>query len=232
MTAPKPPPGWYPDPNGGSAQRYWDGSKWTNLPPPPPPAAPRPRSRFTPLKVLAIIAAVIIALIGGCSACAALFFGGFSSTNTSSSTSSTEVPPWENAPTTQAAPPPPGLNQEARDGKFAFTVTRVDRAARVSDEFETKTAQGIYVLVSITIANTGTKPQSFFAVNQKLKDSEGREFEASFGTFTGEFHDGDNINPGNQVYAKLAFDVPLDAQPGQIVLHDSVFSRGVTVNLT
>ena len=28
MTAP--PPGWYPDPNGAPAQRYFDGTKWTD----------------------------------------------------------------------------------------------------------------------------------------------------------------------------------------------------------
>jgi TM2 domain-containing membrane protein YozV len=27
---PPPPPGWYPDPNGAPAQRYFDGTKWTD----------------------------------------------------------------------------------------------------------------------------------------------------------------------------------------------------------
>ena len=27
---PVPPPGWYPDPQDAQAQRYWDGSRWTN----------------------------------------------------------------------------------------------------------------------------------------------------------------------------------------------------------
>lgn len=26
-----PAPGWYPDPSGAAAQRYWDGTKWTEL---------------------------------------------------------------------------------------------------------------------------------------------------------------------------------------------------------
>jgi len=26
---PVPPAGWYPDPGGGPAQRYWDGARWT-----------------------------------------------------------------------------------------------------------------------------------------------------------------------------------------------------------
>jgi hypothetical protein len=32
MTAPPPPPpGWYPDPGGANTQRYFDGTKWTDL---------------------------------------------------------------------------------------------------------------------------------------------------------------------------------------------------------
>lgn len=44
------PPGWYPDPNGGANQLYWDGREWhTATPPPsgqphePPPAMRRVR---------------------------------------------------------------------------------------------------------------------------------------------------------------------------------------------
>jgi Domain of unknown function (DUF4328)/Protein of unknown function (DUF2510) len=44
------PPGWYPDPAGGSGQRWWDGYDWTEatvaaVPPTPPPPPP---PRFAP----------------------------------------------------------------------------------------------------------------------------------------------------------------------------------------
>ena len=26
----QPPPGWYPDPSGSAAERYWDGTAWSN----------------------------------------------------------------------------------------------------------------------------------------------------------------------------------------------------------
>jgi hypothetical protein len=39
MTSPQtPPPGWYPDPEGGVGQRYWDGAIWTEHRTGQPPA--------------------------------------------------------------------------------------------------------------------------------------------------------------------------------------------------
>jgi uncharacterized RDD family membrane protein YckC len=39
-----PPPGWYPDPSGQSAQRWWDGTRWTeHIGTPPPPVSARPQ---------------------------------------------------------------------------------------------------------------------------------------------------------------------------------------------
>jgi len=42
MTAPPPPPGWYPDPAGSPATRWWDGQAWTeHLQQPGPPQQPQ-----------------------------------------------------------------------------------------------------------------------------------------------------------------------------------------------
>jgi TM2 domain-containing membrane protein YozV len=43
---PQPPPGWYPDPDGAPAQRYFDGTKWTDqLAPLSTPTAAYPSTR-------------------------------------------------------------------------------------------------------------------------------------------------------------------------------------------
>lgn len=44
MTAPPPPPGWYPDPAGTPATRWWDGQNWTDhLQQPAAPQPPQPQ---------------------------------------------------------------------------------------------------------------------------------------------------------------------------------------------
>ena len=41
----------------------------------------------------------------------------------------------------------------------------------------------------------------------------------------------DKINPGNTVTMPVVFDMPADAIPAEIELHDFMFSSGVTVSL-
>lgn len=78
MTAPPPPSGWYPDPSGGG-QRYWDGNRWTDLPPPPSPKTSPKKSRGSSIGKFLFAVVAIIALAALCS-----------HYNGSNSTSSTE----------------------------------------------------------------------------------------------------------------------------------------------
>ncbi|WP_161629652.1 DUF4352 domain-containing protein [Saccharomonospora iraqiensis] len=129
-----------------------------------------------------------------------------------------------------------GLNTPARDGKFEFTVSGVDCGrTEVGNEFAGTTAQGQFCLVSMTVENIGDEPQSLFGDNQKLYDAEGREFSAD--TEAGIYLDQDSqtlfeeINPGNAVEGVVVFDIPADATPAELELHDSAFSGGVVVEL-
>jgi hypothetical protein len=54
ITAPLPPPGWYPDPGGANTQRYFDGTKWGPLlPPSVQPKRPGPAKSPWPFVIMA-----------------------------------------------------------------------------------------------------------------------------------------------------------------------------------
>jgi hypothetical protein len=78
--------------------------------------------------------------------------------------------PIRTFPGTEAAP----MNTTVSDGKFSFRVTAVQRAASTG----ASRARGEYVLVTMTVANTGDEQQTFFSNNQKLIDAQGRKYEA------------------------------------------------------
>jgi hypothetical protein len=130
----------------------------------------------------------------------------------------------------------PGLNDAVRDGKFEFTVKKVDcgKTEIGSSMLGTK-AQGQFCLVSVKVENIGDEAQSMFGDNQLMFDKEGREFSAD--TEAAIYLDNaqtlwEEINPGNSINGVVVFDVPKNAVPESIELHDSMFSDGVTVSLT
>ena len=130
------------------------------------------------------------------------------------------------------------LNTPVRDGKFEFVVTSVQPGlADVGDNpFLNQKAQGQFVIVTLSVQNIGDRPQGFSPSNQKLFDTEGRSFEtdtsAQIALDNNDIAVWDNINPRNTVDVSLVYDMPVGAVPASIELHDSMFSGGVTVNLT
>lgn len=138
-----------------------------------------------------------------------------------------------------AAPAPdesvPGLGTAVRDGKFEFTVTAVEPGvARVGDDLLGVDAQGQFVLVHVTVTNIGDAAQMFDSSSQKLFDAQGREHSAdsTAGIYLGDANSFLNdINPGNSIQGVVVFDVPADAVPASVELHDSFMSGGTTVSL-
>ena len=122
---------------------------------------------------------------------------------------------------------PAGIGREVVDGKFAFIVTHVD----TSPTFGQTRAQAAYVIVSMAVRNVGTQAQVFEMAAQKLKDSAGRVHSASLMDPPLLGKAGNNIDPSLQVSVNLAFDVLRGVSPTQLVLHASLSSPGVPVNL-
>jgi hypothetical protein len=130
-------------------------------------------------------------------------------------------------PSTSAAPAAPvsGIGQEVRDGKFGFIVSDIQHSPTAGGE----TARGEFVIVTMTVKNTGDQPQSFFAQNQKLFDTSGRQYAAdSMATSDSMVMD---LNPGFTLPVKVAFDVPPGTAISALEVHDSAFSGGAKINL-
>lgn len=199
-----------------------------------PPAPPAKKKRKWPWIVLAVIAFFVVVSVAT---------GGDKKEDATAAADTTAGTPAAGAApagTTakKADPKTAGLNTAVRDGKFEFVVTGVEAGVTTvgDNPYLAKKAQGQFVIVSMTVKNTGTKPQSFSPSSQKLKDSQGRTFEsdsmAQIALGDSDVPVWDNINPGNTVEVKLVFDMPKDAAPATIELHDSMFSGGAKVTLS
>lgn len=144
------------------------------------------------------------------------------------------------APTVASQPRtggPVGLNQPARDGKFEFTVTRIECGiSHIGTEVFGTEAQGQYCKVSTDVTNLGDEAVTFYTGNQYAYNAAGQRYSADA---TAEIYLGENdngfltsINPGNTAQGTIVFDIPEDASITRVELHDSAFSGGVTVLMT
>jgi len=205
--------------------------------PTPGPEAKKKRKKW-PWIVGAIVVIIVIAAVSG---------GGdkdkdsdaapAASNNTSQSDNGAAA---GDAAAPAAAPEPkksgPGVGEEVRDGKFGFVVTSVESGvATVGDNpYLQKQAQGQFIVVHLDVTNTSNKPQTYFASNQKLIDAQGREFtpdEMAAINLTDNAAIGGDINPGIKTSTTLVFDIPADASPRELKVHDSMLSRGGTISL-
>jgi hypothetical protein len=128
------------------------------------------------------------------------------------------------------------LNQSARDGKFEFTVTRVQCGiAQVGGDYLNERAQGQFCKVFMTVKNIGDEARTFSASNQYAYNAAGARYDADgaaafyLGEDSNAFLEG--INPGNSVKGILLFDIPKNAKIVRLELHDSPFSGGVMVSV-
>ncbi|GJO25565.1 DUF4352 domain-containing protein [Mycobacterium marinum] len=119
-----------------------------------------------------------------------------------------------------------GIGQEVRDGKFGFTVTNVSIAPTAGSA----QARGEFVIVAMTVKNTGDEPRDYFASNQKLFDTAGRQFAADTMAITNNSVVV-NLNPGFELNVVVPFDVPVGTTPAMLEVHDSAFSGGAKIKL-
>jgi hypothetical protein len=122
--------------------------------------------------------------------------------------------------------PNAALNEEVQVGSFAFTVTRVDIG---SSKVGHQTAQGVFIVVDLTVRNIGDAPRTVYCQNQRLKALAGRTYDGGVNVGAGE--DLINIKPGNKIRFSCAFDVQKGTLPAAVEVHDSPYFRGATVTV-
>ncbi|MFX0580347.1 protein kinase domain-containing protein [Nocardia nepalensis] len=139
-------------------------------------------------------------------------------------------------PAQSAEPPAPafsGLNTPVRDGKFEFVVTAVDSGL---SRIGLQNASGTYSVVTVAVRNISDEPKWFLPVGQRLVDTQGREVDHNaiatmWQTTQRRYGYSFELQPGQSATTQLVFDVPQDATPTQLELHDFMLSNGVTVHL-
>lgn len=111
----------------------------------------------------------------------------------------------------------------------------MERAKTVSDEtgnpFETVTAQGEFIVVTLTIENIGNEARSFSGTNQYMVDTSGRRYDANGAAAFWMNKGTGDINPGNAIKNRVAFDVAPGTTPRELILHDSTFSGGAHLEI-
>lgn len=215
-----PAPDWKPDPSWPPAPAGWQ--LWV-------PNTPKAKgSWFGRHKILTAVGGLVVLIV----VIAAATSGGGSKT---APAASSNTPAAAKPPPVKAAPKGARIGQAVRDGKFEFTVTRVQPGiARVGTADLGQAAQGQFVFVYVTVRNIGGQAQTFDGSSQYLYDRADRKYDAD--SAAAVYLDSsksflNDINPGNAVSGIVVFDVPKATVPVRAELHDSPFSVGAKVAL-
>lgn len=117
---------------------------------------------------------------------------------------------------------------------MSITVTGVEAGiANVGSDTFGEAAQGQFVLVHVSVSNTGTKPDSFNSMAVTVFDDQGREFSAN-STAALYLDDGsvffEDVNPGNTLNGTIVFDLPAGAVPATFE-YDPLFGSKATLAL-
>ena len=114
------------------------------------------------------------------------------------------------------------MGDKVSAGDFEYTVTKVTPGVKqIGDSTFGQKPQGQFVLVKLSVTNTGSEAQMFNDSEHKLVDTEGREHSADGEAaiyVPGNDSFLENVNPGNTLKGTIVFDVPADATPQELKL--------------
>jgi hypothetical protein len=151
-----------------------------------------------------------------------------SATPTTTSGESSEAETTSESPTTAS-----GSGPQATDGGLTFAVTGTENAPTVQyqDAPVEKVAQGEFIIVHMTVLNSGDAQGTFLATLQKLKAG-GTTYsidDEATAYLNGTWAD---LNAGDTADVAIAFDVPPGTTPESLEVHGDAVSTGVEVSLS
>ena len=186
----------------------------------------------------ALLAVLVAVVIYG------VFFNKADTTEASSSTSSTSKSAtpttssgngWGNSTETASESPsaPSGSGPQASDGGLTFAITGVESAPTVKyqDAPVEKKAQGEFLIVHMTVLNSGDAQGTFLATLQKLK-ADGTTYnidDEATAYLNGTWAD---LDPSKSADVAIAFDVPPGISGESLEVHGEPMSTGVDVPLS
>lgn len=130
-----------------------------------------------------------------------------------------------------------GIGREVVDGDLTFVVEAIDCSATQVVGTSTRTAEGKFCALTLSVKNVGRSPVTFVARSQTLADANERRFEvdpdatADHPANAGRDMLTPVINPGNELTGVLVFDVPLEDKPTTATLHAGPAGFGAMVML-
>lgn len=213
------PPGSAPASPGATDDPY--------LPYPPSPSRRGPDGRQLALIIGIVVAAliaiaVVVSLPGRVG-------GGTGSGQSAGSTATTTA----TANTPSVASPSAGIGLPATDGALEFVVDGIDCSrSQLGDGFLALRADGKFCMARVTVRNTGDTAKVLDNATELLWDDHGDRHEASFlARLKLNENLWDTIDPGETKHGTLVFDVPRDAEPWALELHESSQSAGARIPL-
>lgn len=112
-----------------------------------------------------------------------------------------------------------GVGEPGEVGSWIVTVNGTETAGVVGDGYYQEQAQGEFVIVDVTVENSGTEATYFDETALSLIDADGNEHSAGYVPGDEEFFV-EQINPGNQSSGRAAFDVPEGTEPVALQVED------------
>jgi uncharacterized protein DUF4352/uncharacterized protein DUF2510 len=222
---------------------------------PPPPVAPPPSGELPPsgeppapddrrrlliwfgAACAALLAVLVVVVIYG------VFINkgdtiqassGPSSTSKSATPATSSDNGWGGTQTASESPTTAsGSGQQASDGGLTFAITGVESAPSVKyqDAPVEKTAQGEFIVVHMTVLNSGDAQGTFLATLQKL-NAGGTTYsidDEATAYLNGTWAD---LNAGDTADLAIAFDVPPGTTPESLEVHGAPMSTGAEVPLS